>query len=235
MELRLQSALAKAGFGSRRFCEKIILEKRVSVNGACIEKLGTKVVPHQDIVFVDGNEIVFQRKVYLALNKPKGYICTSNDTHDRLRAIDLVVSKSERLFTVGRLDKNTEGLIFLTNDGNFSNQVLHPANKIEKVYEALLNRKISDRDINSLRKGIDLGDFVTSPAKVIYLGKGLVEITISEGKKRQLRRMFLSLGYNVTKLTRVQIGAIKLGNLEKGKFRKLNRSEILSLTKGICR
>ena len=226
MELRLQSALAKAGFGSRRNCEKIILDKRVTVNGAIVEELGTKVLFQKDDVRVDGRSIVLQEKVYYALHKPKGYICTNRDTHKRPKAIDLIRDQGKRLFSVGRLDKDTEGLIVITNDGTFANRILHPAQKVEKTYEIITNMPVSARHLRALRRGVVLDGRVTLPAKAIRIGKEIITITITEGRNRQVRRMLNALGYKVLRLKRTRIGPIILGSLPPGESRVLKMSEI---------
>lgn len=224
--------MAKAGIASRRQCEEVILAGRVSVNGQVVSRLGTRVDPGRDRILLDGEPVRFEEQVYLAFHKPKGMICSSRDTHGRPQVIDAVKHLDLRLYSVGRLDLDSEGLILLTNDGDFANRILHPREAIEKVYRVILDRPVQDEALNALREGIDLGDFRTSPARVRRMADLEVEIVITEGKKRQVRRMFDALGFTVSRLIRTRIGPIRLDGLPPGQYRDLSKEEINLLGRG---
>jgi len=229
--MRLQRILARAGLGSRRACEELITAGRVSVNGEVVRQLGVRAVPGADSILVDGRAVEFAPAVYLALNKPVGYICTSSDPEGRPRAVDLVRGVPGRLFTVGRLDADTSGLILITNDGDFSHAVSHPSRQITKVYEAVLDRPPTADALQALRLGVTLDDgFVTSPARV-EPGPAPTGVTIAihEGHKRQVRRMLDALGYRVHALRRTKVGPVELGDLAKGAVRHLTEAELTAL------
>ena len=228
---RLQRILARAGHGSRRACEDLISAGRVSLNGEVVTQLGVRAVPGRDDIRLDGEPVRFAPNVYLALNKPVGYICTANDPEGRPRAIDLLQGIPGRLFTVGRLDVDTSGLILITNDGDFAQAVSHPSQRVDKVYEAVLNRPADARALEALRTGVTLEDgFRTAPAQA-QTGSvpQVVLLTIHEGQKRQVRRMFGALGYTVRGLRRLSIGPLLLGDLQQGAFRHLTEAEIAAL------
>lgn len=235
--VRLQRILARAGFASRRACEELIRAGRVSVNGSVVRQVGVRAVPGVDDIRVDGRPVEFAPYVYLALNKPAGYICTNSDPAGRPRAVDLIKGVPGRLFTVGRLDVDTTGLLLVTNDGDFAQAVTHPSKRIDKVYEARLNRPADAQALAALRRGVTLDDgFVTSPAEVFSdPGTGIVVLAIHEGRKRQVRRMFRALGYSVVSLRRVRIGPVELGDLPEGQFRHLSEDEVRSLDPGAPR
>ena len=230
LEERLQKYMASCGVASRRKCEEIILEGRVIVNGEIVNELGYKVDPEKDEVLVDNKKIKKEeRKVYIALNKPEGYVCTVKDEKGRDTILDLV-KVEERIYPIGRLDYDTSGLILLTNDGDVYNKIIHPREEKNKVYVALIEGILSDESIEKLEKGVDIGGYTTAPASVniidIYTAATEVELTIHEGKNRQIRRMFEAIDHPVIALQRIQVGDIKLDDLPKGKWRFLHEREI---------
>jgi 23S rRNA pseudouridine2605 synthase len=233
VEERLQKYMAACGVASRRKCEEIIQQGRVKVNGAVIYELGFKVVSGKDEVLVDNKQIEKEeRKVYIALNKPEGYVSTVKDEKGRKTIIDLV-QVEERIYPIGRLDYDTSGLILLTNDGEIYNKIIHPRVEKNKVYIAEIKGIPNEREIERFKTGIDIGGYITSPAEFKILKKykesAEVEIIIHEGKNRQIRRMCEKINHPVIELKRIQIGNIKLGNLSKGEWRYLNKEEIKSI------
>lgn len=230
---RLQKVLAAAGIASRRECEKIILAGRVKVNGEVITKLGSK-VNAKDKLEVDGR-LVQQKepKVYLILNKPAGYVTTVKDPEGRKKVLDLIKNIPYRIYPVGRLDYSTEGLLLFTNDGEFAQSLTHPANKIVKTYQALVKGVPGAETLKLIRQGIALDDGITAPAKArivqVIGGNALIEISIHEGKNRQVRRMMDAVGHPVINLVRTRIGNLELGSLKKGEYRILISAEINQL------
>jgi len=233
MAMRLQKYLADAGIASRRACEQIILEGRVAVNGEVARELGTKVDPLQDRVMLDGRAVKAKRKMYLAVHKPPGYICTNTDPHARRTVHDLLPREWGNLYSVGRLDYLSEGLIFYTNDGDFSLRLTHPRYGVKKKYWVTVAAEVTPEHLRTFLKGIYEGEDVlrAEHGRIIKSSSGhsLVELTLAEGKNREVRRMFEALSLEVERLQRVQIGPIKLGQLPKGKWRTLTPPEIKSL------
>ncbi|MDP4093156.1 MAG: pseudouridine synthase [Bacillota bacterium] len=232
--MRLQKFLALAGVASRRKSEELILQGRVQINGKTVSELGVKVTD-KDLVELDGKKITVEdQKIYIMLNKPEGCVTTAKDQFGRPTVMDFIEGIDERLYPVGRLDYHTSGLLLLTNDGEFTHLMTHPSHEIEKVYVAEVEGCPDEKEIDMLRKGVDIGGFVTSPAKVEITEKKknscILKIAIHEGKNRQVRRMFESVGYPVIKLERTSIGGLKLEGLEKGRWRHLNNEEIKYLT-----
>lgn len=230
MKERLQKYMAACGVASRRKCEEIIVQGRVNVNGTIVDELGFKVDPIEDKVYLDSNLISLEeRKVYIALNKPEGYVSTVKDERGRKTLLDLV-KVEERIFPIGRLDYTTSGLILLTNDGDVYNKVIHPRQKINKVYMTMIKGIPTEDEIEHFCTGIDIGGYVTSDAEFEITKKFQtsckVEITIHEGKNRQIRRMCDELGYPVIHLKRTSVGNMTLENLKKGQWRYLNEDEI---------
>lgn len=226
-EIRLQKYIAMCGVCSRRAAEEYIVNKRVKVNGRLVTELGTKVT-ERDLVTVDNKKIhLEENKVYFMLNKPYGYVTTMKDEKNRKCITDLVHEK-ERVFPLGRLDRDTTGLLILTNDGDFANKVMHPSKEIYKTYIVNIDKEILEEDIKKLENGVDIGGFITSKSKVSIVDDSFrkIEIKICEGKNRQVRRMFSSLGYEVKKLHRIKIGNLELVNLQSGKYKKLNPRDI---------
>jgi 23S rRNA pseudouridine2605 synthase len=233
MGVRLQKFLADAGVASRRAGEKLILEGAVSVNGKTVRELGTKVEPLHDRVAVDGKAIKAKRKLYVAVHKPPGYICSRKDPEKRRSVGDLLPGEWTNLYSVGRLDYNSEGLIFYTNDGEFSLRLTHPRYGVEKKYLVTVKGEVTSGILHKFTKGIfSEGELLRADkARALKSNKShsIVELILKEGKNREIRRLFESQSLEVERLQRVQIGAIKLGQLPKGKWRTLTESEIKSL------
>ena len=228
--VRLQKYIAMCGVASRRKAEELIEKGAVKVNGEKITELGTKVEIGADTVMVNGNIIkTEQKKYYIMLNKPVGYVSTVHDQFERPSVLDLVELKS-RLFPVGRLDYDTSGLLLLTNDGDFTYKVTHPKFQMNKTYIAVIKGGITIAGLNRLRRGVKIEDYTTSPAEVEILeakdGYTQIKITIHEGKNRQVRKMFESVGCKVVELERISIGDIILGNLPLGRWRHLTSHEV---------
>ncbi|HYG33979.1 MAG TPA: pseudouridine synthase [Clostridia bacterium] len=231
--VRLQKFLADAGVASRRAGEEIILAGRVAVNGQTVQELGAKVDPAHDRVTVDGKPIKAKRKIYLALNKPPGLVCSRKDEHNRPTIFDLLPKEWGHLHSVGRLDFNSEGLIFLTNDGEFSLHLTHPRYGVHKKYVATVDGRVEEEMLKRFVSGLwyQGEKFKAEKARLISASQSqsVVELDLAEGKYREVRRLFESQGRTVKRLQRVQIGKIKLGELRPGKWRALTESEINSL------
>lgn len=227
----MQKYLSMAGVASRREGERLILEGKVAVNGRVVTKLGIKINLKKDSVTVEGKPVSPERKVYLLLNKPAGYLCSLKDSFGRPLVTSLVKGIPERLFPVGRLDLDSEGLLLLTNDGAFCQKLTHPSHQVKKIYQVRLRYPLTARQEERLKKGVTLDDGTrTSPAGVTVLrgNRQLVEIRLREGRKRQVKKMLLAVGNRVSYLTRTAVGPLRLGNLPRGKWRKLSRPEISS-------
>lgn len=231
--VRLQKFLAEAGIASRRASERIILDGRVSVNGKVATELGTKVNPLHDKVAVDGKVIRAKKKLYIALHKPKGFICTKAADDDRPKVGELLPREWSDLVTVGRLDFASEGLIFLTNDGDFCLKLTHPRYGTRKIYNVTVEGKVQPETLKKFTEGIihEGEKLRTERAHIIRASNSssLVELTLGEGKNREVRRLFESQNIRVLRLQRTQIGRIKLGELPEGKWRALTEPEIKSL------
>lgn len=221
-KIRLQKYIAGCTNYSRRKAEELIEQGRISVNGDLITVQGTTVHPSRDVVTLDGNKLTpIEEHIYIVLNKPAGYLSTKSDTHDRKTVLDLI--QNEDVYPVGRLDKDTEGLLLLTNDGDFAYQVTHPKFEHEKEYYVELKSPLSQEDKNKLEKGVLLDDGKTSPCKITQVKERICHITIHEGKKRQVRKMFEHVKNKVLYLKRIRIGQITLGSLEKGKYKVITK------------
>jgi len=231
--VRLQKFLAEAGIASRRASEQIIVEGRIAVNGELVKELGAKVDPLHDRVTLDGQAVKVKRKLYVALNKPPGLVCSRNDEFDRATIYDLLPKEWAHLHSVGRLDYNSEGLIFLTNDGEFSLHLTHPRYGIRKKYVAMVEGKVEQEMLQKFTHGIwyQGEKFKAEKARLISAtrSQSVVELELAEGKYREVRRLFESQGRTVKRLQRIQIGKIKLGELRLGKWRTLTEPEIKSL------
>ncbi|HEX3014887.1 MAG TPA: pseudouridine synthase [Desulfobacteria bacterium] len=234
MEERLQKTLAQAGVASRRHAEELILAGKVSVNGRKVTELGTKVNPYSDEIRVEGKKIAKrENKVYLLLNKPAGYVSTVRDPQGRRTVVDLVKGIKERVYPVGRLDYETEGLLLMTNDGDFAYALTHPKHQVEKTYLALVVGVPQFDQIKTLRRGIRLADGLTAPAKVnrvsVIEGNALLEIKIHEGRNRQVRRMCEAIGHPVMKLHRTALAGLGLEEVPLGAYRHLSGEEVAEL------
>lgn len=231
---RLQKLIAHAGFCSRREAEKLISAGRVTVDGKVVTELGAKANPNQKIQ-VDGKLLTFDaEKIYLILNKPRGYVSTAHDERGRKTVIDLLGENfSERVYPVGRLDLNSEGLLILTNDGDLTNALIHPRFEVSKTYRAKIAGEVTEEKLDKLRAGIELDDGLTAPAEIYLLAKDLVEVTIHEGRNRQVRRMFAAVGCDVKRLRRIKFAGLTLEALPVGKFRALTAEEVAKL-KDVC-
>ena len=232
--VRLQRVLAAAGLGSRRACELLIEEGRVEVDGKTIRVQGVRVDPDRAVIKVDGMRIASAPgHVYLALNKPKGVVSTMSDPEGRPSLADYVADRSARLFNVGRLDVDTEGLILLTNDGDLAHRLAHPSYGVEKTYLAEITGPVA-RDVGKrLRAGVELDDGVVhadSFRLVSTVGsRVMVEVSLHEGRKHVVRRMLAEVGHPVSRLVRTSVGPVALGNLQPGKHRRLSQQEVGAL------
>ena len=235
--VRLQKFLAEAGVASRRASEQFIVEGRVTVNGETVRELGSRIDPGRDKVAVDGRPLKPRRKLYVALNKPPGYICTRRDPESRKIISELIPTEWSNLVPVGRLDCASEGLIFLTNDGDFCLKLTHPRYGVPKKYRVTIEGRVDQEIADKLVKGLMHEGEKLKAERVRILvtnnTSSLLEIELAEGKNRELRRMFEVLGRGVIKLQRVQIGKIKLGELRSGRWRTLTEAEIKSLLSGL--
>jgi 23S rRNA pseudouridine2605 synthase len=242
---RLQKVLAHAGVASRRKCEKLILQGRVRVNGQVVTQLGTKVDPGQDTIEVDGQPIALEEKVYILLHKPRGYLSDTRDFRGRSSALGLVPAE-ERLYPVGRLDAESEGLLLLTNDGELAHHLTHPRYEHQKEYLALVVGRPTEATLRRMRKGVErdgeilgadtvqrlerlgpqaqIHGWKEAPKGMVWLG-----ITLHAGKKRHIRRMCAALGYSVRRLIRVRVGPLELGDVPVGKWRYLTKREVRKL------
>lgn len=230
--VRLQKYIAMSGKASRRGAEQLIDEGRVKVNGSIIREQGVKVEIGCDQIEVDDCLIkVNEKKIYIALNKPAGYVTTVKDQFGRLTVMDLIKKEIHtRVFPVGRLDYETEGLLIMTNDGEWANRVMHPSFESKKKYYAVLKGVLTIPELNKIRRGVVIDQKRTAPAECeimeIDMGMTLVEIIIHEGRNRQVRKMFEAVGHTVKALKRESVGIVELGNLPEGRFRYLTSSEI---------
>jgi 23S rRNA pseudouridine2605 synthase len=230
---RLQKHLAEAGVASRRAAEQFILDGRVAVNGNIIRQLGTKVDPAHDEVTVDGKPVRVRRKLYVALHKPAGCVCSHADELGRPTIYDLLPKEWQVVHSVGRLDFNSEGLIFLTNDGQFALRLTHPRYGVRKKYVATVEGEVGGEMLKRFTQGIfDGGERLRALSARLVSGsraRSVVELELGEGKNREVRRLFESQGLTVTRLQRTRIGKIKLGELKPGRWRTLTEAEIKTL------
>jgi len=231
--VRLQKFLADAGVASRRASEAIIQGGRVAVNGRIVAELGVKIDPHEDRVAVDGQAIKPKRKLYVAVNKPRGYLCTRHDPVRRRTVADLLPKEWRHLYSVGRLDNDSEGLIFLTNDGQFSLRVTHPRYGTRKTYRVTVEGRVEPKNLEQLTAGVvDEGEHLRADkARLVSANntRSVVELELTEGKNREVRRLFAARGLRISLLQRTRIGPVRLGELPAGKWRTLTEPEIKSL------
>lgn len=227
---RLQKVLAAAGAGSRRACEQLILDGRVSVNGRVPETMPVLVDAGRDRIEVDGKPVRAERCVYFLLHKPKGVVCTNNDPSGRLRAVDLLGGVRERVYPVGRLDEDATGLLLLTNDGDLAERIMHPRYGVPKTYRAEVSGRVDHETIQQLRGGVRLSEGRTSPADATIVHSdrqiSVLEITLRDARNREVRRMLAKVGHNVRKLKRIAIGPLTLGPLPIGAYRPLLPREL---------
>lgn len=234
---RLQKILAAAGVTSRRKCEELITSGQVQVNGETVTALGTKADPAVDVITVNGRTIGAEKKIYIMFNKPKGVITSASDPQGRKIVTDYLKGITERLYPVGRLDYDTEGLLLLTNDGDFAHLLTHPKHHVPKTYLATVKGVPHGTELDKLKDGVMLEDGMTAPAEVEYYdvdpdGKqAVISITIHEGRNRQVRRMFEAIQHPVTKLKRISFGGLYLDNLKRGLYRHLSKEEVEELFK----
>ena len=234
--IRLNKFLSQSGTASRREADRLIEEGRVKVNGKLVQILGTKINASQDRIEVDGKVIQSASGlVYMALHKPVGYLVTRKDPFERSTVMELLPEMKTRLFPVGRLDYDSQGILLLTNDGELCNRLLHPRHKIMKTYVIRVKGKPAPLDLKKLEKGIYLDKKKTSPAKIFKLRENLREtslkIELYEGRKREIRRMFAVIGHDVQTLKRINFAGISLGKLKTGQWRHLSPREVASLKK----
>ena len=237
-EIRLQKYMAECGVASRRKAEEYILDGKVQVNGKIVTELGTKINPNKDVVYFNNRKIENEGKnVYILLNKPIGYVTTTKDQFDRETVLDLIKNVKGRVVPVGRLDMYTSGALILTNDGNFTYKITHPSHEINKTYIATIRGIITEEEVNKLKNGVKIDDYTTRPAKVKIMKTDVeknisrIEITIHEGKNRQVRKMCEAIGRNVMALHRTKIGDINVKDLKIGEWRYLTPKEVEKLQK----
>ncbi len=233
---RIQKVMAEQGLCSRRAAEQIILEGRVKINGHPA-RLGDKMDVNRDTMMIDGERIRLVKKQeyhYLMLHKPRGFVTTTSDERGRKTVMDLLADYPVRVFPVGRLDKDSEGLLLLTNDGGFANLMMHPSHGVSKLYRVTVHPRAEEGQVVALSKGVTLDDGTTTQPAVVNVvvdepGRTVLEMTIKEGKNRQIRRMCEAVGLEVVRLRRSAMGAVKLGMLQPGQYRELTKSEVAAL------
>lgn len=228
--MRLAKYLAQAGIASRRQAEELIRTGRIKLNGQVATDVATKVDIQKDRIEFDGVSVSPEQPVYILLNKPPGFLSTVADSRQRATVVQLVPNRAERIFPVGRLDQDTAGLLLMTNDGDFTNLMIHPRYKIDKRYEAVIEGNIGSEELGMLRNGICLDDGLTAPAQVRIIRSGtkesVIELVIHEGRKRQVKRMLAAVGHPVKKLTRTGLGFLNLDGVEEGRYRFLRQEEV---------
>lgn len=234
-KVRLQKIIADSGICSRRKAEELIAQGRVKINGRPC-KVGDKADPIKDIVSIDGERVVFERKKtyrYIMLNKPRGYVTTMSDELDRKCVTELLDGVDARVYPIGRLDKNSEGLLLFTNDGNFANEIMHPSKHVTKTYRVTVRPDVDDEVLVKLSEGEVIDGRKTLPCTVLVLdkqpGRTVLQMTISEGRNRQIRKMCEAVGLEVARLKRTAVGPIKLGMLKPGTWRDLKPEELRAL------
>ncbi len=232
---RLQKYISRCGCASRRKAEELILEKKVQVNGKYVTELGTKIDPTRDRVKVNGELLAVEELAYYLLNKPKGVITSVGDPEGRETVVDYIKDAKGRIYPVGRLDYNTEGLLLMTNDGALAQQLMHPSMGVEKTYEIKIKGRVVDHHLRQLSEGVDLEDGKTYPAELLDLGFDpktaitTIEITIHEGRNRQVRRMFEYFGYKIHNLKRIAYAGLTLSGVKRGAYRSLTKDEVKRL------
>lgn len=237
-KIRIQKIIADAGYCSRRKAEELISKGKVTLNGRPV-KLGDK-AGSRDIIAVDGERIYIPKKknkIYIMMNKPRGYVTTVSDELDRKCVMDLLSDLEERVYPIGRLDRNSEGLLLFTNDGEFANSIMHPSKHISKTYRVTVRPDISDEQLVRLAEGVEIDGKKTLPANVVVKdkqpGRVVLLITIKEGRNRQIRKMCEAVGLEVARLRRISIGPVKLGMLKSGTYRELTPDELRAIRNAI--
>ncbi|MHC4884015.1 MAG: pseudouridine synthase [Planctomycetota bacterium] len=237
MTMRLHKYIAHCGVASRRKAEGLILEGKVEVNGEIISELGVQVDPGKDTIVVDGRRLRKERKIYIALHKPRGYVTTSSDDLERKTVLDLIEGIEERIYPVGRLDRESEGLLVLTNDGELANYLTHPRCGVRKVYRVTVDGHVTDETLSKIRDGIRVGGRKIVPKRLRMLHRSnkssRIEIEIGEGLNREVRRIFAAVDHEARKLIRIQVGPLSLEGLPRGMARKLTDRELDQLRQGM--
>lgn len=240
-KVRIQKIIAESGFCSRRKAEGYIAAGKVTVNGRPCS-LGDKALPGKDLIAVDGERIAQPRKrqlYYIMLHKPRGYVTTMSDELDRRCVSDLLTDVPERVYPVGRLDKNSEGLLLLTNDGGFANDIMHPSRHVSKTYRVTVRPDINDEQLVKLASGVEIDGRMTSECSVVVLdkqpGRVVLQMTIHEGRNRQIRKMCEAVGLEVARLKRTSVGPLKLGMLKAGEYRELTPDELRAIRTAITK
>lgn len=237
-KIRIQKMIADCGYCSRRKAEELISQGRVKVNGRSI-KLGDK-CGYKDLITIDGEKLYVPKKkkfLYIMMNKPRGYVTTVSDELDRRCVMDLLGEVEERVYPVGRLDRNSEGLLLFTNDGEFANSIMHPSRHVSKTYRVTVRPDISDEQLVALSEGVEIDGKKTFPASVVVKdkepGRVVILITIKEGRNRQIRKMCEAVGLEVARLRRISIGPLKLGMLKPGDYREITAEELRALRSAV--
>lgn len=238
-KIRLQKIIADSGYCSRRKAEELIAANKIKLNGRPV-KLGDKADPRKDIITINGEKLLVERKrkfLYIMLNKPRGYVTTMSDEQGRRIVTDLLDGIEERVYPIGRLDRNTEGLLLFTNDGAFANDITHPSRNVSKTYRVTIHPDITEEQLVELSQGVLIDGEKTLPASVIVLakeeGRVVLQVVIREGKNRQVRKMCEAVGLEVARLKRTAIGPLKLGMLKPGTYRHLTPEELRALRNSI--
>lgn len=241
MDVRVQKLISESGYCSRRKAEELIAQGRVKINGRPCS-LGDKADKVKDLISIDGENLYIEKKrnlVYYMLNKPRGYVTTTSDELDRRCVMDLMEGIEERVFPIGRLDRNSEGLLLFTNDGDLANQIMHPSCHVTKTYRVTVRPDINEDQILELTNGVVIDDKKTLPASVTVLtkeeGRVVLQIAIKEGRNRQVRKMCEAVGLEVARLKRTSIGPLKLGMLKPGEYRELTPAELTALRNSIAK
>ncbi len=240
-KIRLQKIIADSGVCSRRKAEEMIEHGRVKVNGRPV-KLGDKADPSKDLITIDGEPVRFVKKKplrYIMLNKPRGYVTTMSDELDRRNVTELLGGVNERVYPIGRLDRNSEGLLLFTNDGNFANDIMHPSRHVTKTYRVTVRPDIDDDTLVKLSEGVVIDGKKTLPCNVLVLekeqGRVVLQMTISEGRNRQIRKMCEAVGLEVARLKRTSVGPLRLGMLKPGAWRDLSPDELRAIRTAISK
>lgn len=241
MDIRVQKLISESGYCSRRKAEELIAQGRVKINGRPCS-LGDKADKVKDLISIDGENLYIERKrnlVYYMLNKPRGYVTTTSDELERRCVMDLMTAVEERVFPIGRLDRNSEGLLLLTNDGDLANQIMHPSCHVTKTYRVTVRPDVNEDQLLELTNGVVIADRKTLPASVTVLtkeeGRVVLQIAIKEGRNRQIRKMCEAVGLEVARLKRTSVGPLKLGMLKPGEYRELTPAELTALRNSISK